>query len=357
MPSMIASRPRVAARIAVPPAIARLLSLLCLALGAGSSSATRVLAGDESEQGTACAIPAFFQDDDATLVAAYDGLRRGLEEAHLPRVCRRRPDGADAAAWDRVARDVSSKGVPFLVVFGRALAAKVAAAPFVKSDGSGRIPCVYVDAVSTASGVAYPEWADPAPPAAVVLAESPIEATAAVIRRLLPGRSRPKVRLAWETDVPATRDWRHAVELAGVSLRFATGPPDDSDDAILDAPVSLGERPQAFETALARAREAHLPLVSLDRGRFGKGASVVICPDGALLGRMAAEAARRLRDGEGADKAIRLSVRSVEVLVDLGAADAQGVHIPLACLASADRIRTSKAPPSPNRETAPGSGR
>ncbi len=361
---MTARPTRAVARIAVPSAIRRALVFLCpgivgvvavVVVVVAGPTLRGVAAGDESEQGTACSVPAFVPDDDATLVAAYDGLRRGLEEAHLPRVCRRRVEGSDAAAWEPVARDVSARGAAFLVVFGRGFADRAASAPFLRTDGTGRIPCVYVDASSTAAGVAWPERADPAPPCAVVRAESPIEAAVAVIRRLFPAKVKPVVRLAWETDVPATRAWRDAIEAAGVRTRFASLPNDE--DAILDAPLGLGERPQSFEAALARARASGIPLVSLDRGRFGRGAAVVICPDGALLGRMAAEAARRLRDGEGADKALRLSVRTVEVLVDLDAADAQGIPIPLALVASADRVRTSKVRSRPAGEPRAGSGK
>lgn len=289
-------------------------------------------------------MPAFLDDDDATLLAAYDGLRRGFEEAHLPRVCRRRRDGNDDAAWARAALDVSGGGAPLVVAFGRALCDRVAALPFLRPDGRGRIPCVYVETTATTRLGALADRADPAPPCAVVRAESSIEAIAGVLRRLFPRRERPRVGLAWAAD--AARPWRDALEAAGARTQVEGAPSSESVDAILDAPIGLGERPLAFDAALARARALGVPLVSLDRGRFGRGASVVICPDGALVGRVAAEAARRLRDGEGADRALRLSVRTLEVLVDLDAVDAQALSIPIELIASADRVRSTRARPT-----------
>jgi hypothetical protein len=327
------------------------LAGLCLALVGAPAGATNGRAGDEAEQGSACAVPAFVAMEDATMVAAYDGLRRGLEDAHLPRVCRRRPDGGDeASAWERAARDVSAERAAFLVVFGRGPGERVASAPFLRAGaGAGRIPSVYVDAASSAAGVIFPERADPAPPSAVVRAESPIEATVAVLRRLLPSKTTPLVELAFDVDSPRSRAWRDAALSAGLATRLS-GAEGSAPDAFLDAPLGLGERSVPFDGVLARARAARVPLLSLDRGRFGRGAAIVVCPDGALLGRVAAEAARRLRDGEGVERALRLAVRSVEVLVDLDAADAQGVSIPLALVAAADRVRAGKAP-------RPGSGK
>ena len=316
-------------------------SLVVLTLAASGVAPAR--AGDEPEQGTACEVPAFFEDDDATFLAAYDGLRRGLEEAQLPRVCRRKVEGDDAAAWERLARDVSAKGPAFVVVFGRAYGARAAAAPFLRPDGKGRIPCVYVDVASSVAGTTYPAIAEPAPPAAVVRGEVPFEAVLPALRRLWPAVARPSVSLAWRGESEAAHAWRRAVAAAGVDTRLAEGGT-GRNELFLDAPLALGESLLPFAETLVRARAASLPVLSLDRGRFGKGAALVVASDAALVGRVAADAARRLRDGEGADKALRLSVRSVEVLLDLDAADAQGLAVPLPFVASADRVRWSRKP-------------
>lgn len=347
MPGVNHPRPRSDARFSRSRALCRALAVLCPALLIVSASSTPGRAGDEAEQGTACSVPAFVPDDDATMVAAYDGLRRGLEDAHLPRVCRRRPDApGDQAAWERAASDVSAKGAAFVVVFGRGFGERVGSLSFLRpgTEGLGRIPSVYVDAASSVAGIAFPERPDPAPPSALVRAESPIEATLAVIRQLLPAKAMPLVELTFAEDSPRSRAWRDAVLGAGLATRLygAAGAP---LDLFLDAPLGLGERAVPFDEVLARARASHRPILSLDRGRFGKGAAVVVCPDGALLGRVAAEAARQLSAGEGVDRALRLPVRSVEVFVDLDAADAQGVSIPLALVAAADRVRATKAAP------------
>lgn len=325
------------------PGLRRALSTAALAALAALGRAGLVRAGDEPEQGSACEVPAFLEDDDAAFLAAYDGLRRGLEEAQLPRVCRRRVAPDEPAAWERVARDVSAKGAAFVVVFGRAYGARAAAAPFLRPDGGGRIPCVYVDVVASVGGAPHPVLPDPAPPAAVVRGEVPFEAVLPVLRRLWPASARPSVALAWKEESEAAAAWRRAVGAAGVETRLvAEGP--GAAELVLDAPLALGEAPLPFAETLARSRAWRRPVISLDRGRFGKGAAVVVASDAALVGRVAADAARRLRDGEGADKALRLSVRSVEVLLDLDAADAQGLAVPLPFVAAADRVRASRKP-------------
>lgn len=333
-------------RPAAPPGLRRALirALHATLVGLAAAGAGGARAGDEPEQGTACEVPAFFEDDDATCLAAYDGLRRGLEEAQLPRVCRRRVEGDDAAAWDRLARDVSAKAPAFVVVFGRAYGARAAAAPFLRPDGRGRIPCVYVDVASSVAGASHPVPPEPAPPAAVVRGEVPFETVLPVLRRLRPAASRPSLLLAWRAQGEASAAWRRAVATAGVDTRL----PDEGvggADFVLDAPLALGETPLPFAETVEQARAWGRPVLSLDRGRFGKGAAVVVASDAALLGRVAADAARRLRDGEGAERALRLSVRSVEVLLDLDAADAQGLAVPLPFVAAADRVRATRRAP------------
>lgn len=343
-PRLLVRFPRAPSRRAGRPrAPRRAFAAACLCVLAAFAGPGRARAGDEPEQGSACEVPAFFEDDDATFLAAYDGLRRGLEEAQMPRVCRRKVEGGDAPAWDRVARDVSAKGPAFVVVFGRAYGARAAAAPFVRPDGLGRIPCVYVDVASSVAGTPFPVLPDPAPPAAVVRGEVPFETIVPVLRRLWPAATRPSVLLAWRGESEAATAWRRAVATVGVDTRLAEGGAGPAD-LLLDAPLSLGEATIPFARTLERARALSLPVLSLDRGRFGKGAALVVASDAALVGRVAADAARRLRDGEGADRALRLTVRSVEVLLDLDAADAQGLSIPLPFVASADRVRWSRKP-------------
>lgn len=299
-------------------------------------------AGDETEQGIACAVPAFV-DDDATSLAAYDGLRRGLEEAHLPRVCRHRVDG-DATAWSRKAGEIAAQGAAWVFALGASSSLKVAATSWPTRDGTGRIPCVYVDGVATSAGVPFLPPPERAPPAAIVRAETPIEVTVPLLRRAFGADRRPTLRLAWRGDSPSARPWRDAVEAAGISTRVEGEDAGSAVDAVLDAPIGLGETALAPDAALALAKSLRVPLFSLDRGRFGHGAAVVVGPDAALLGRVAAEAARRVLAGEGQDRPLRLAVRAVELWIDLDAADAQGFHVPLPFVAAADRVRSTRAP-------------
>jgi hypothetical protein len=175
-----------------------------------------------------------------------------------------------------------------------------------------------------------------------VRAEVSVARWGEVIRSLLPGRPRPRCHLSWPDGTSDAREFlAKAAAVSGVDLvlpRDATTPP----DAILDW-TGLAPRPP-LDALVERARSLRAPLLSDDRGRFGKGAAVVVVPDGALLGRVAADAARRLRAGEGAVEALRLTVRRTEVWVDLEAADAEGLKPPLPFLATADRLRRGLAP-------------
>ncbi len=246
--------------------------------------------------------------------------------------------------WDRVARGREREG-PGLRRRVRAAAygARAAAAPFVRPDGLGRIPCVYVDVASSVAGTPFPALPDPAPPAAVVRGEVPFETIVPVLRRLCPprparrfsspggARARPRPR---GVGPSRRRAWTR------VSRREAPDPPTPPRRA------SLARRGDDSVRSDARARPGPaLPVLSLDRGRFGKGAAVVVASDAALVGRVAADAARRLRDGEGADRALRLTVRIGRGLLDLDAADAQrALDPPLPFVASADRVRWSRKP-------------
>jgi hypothetical protein len=318
--------------------VRRALPLTAL-LVALTTAAPRARAGDPpADSGTACALPAFLLEEDAGLLAAYDGFRRGLEDAHLPRVCRRRVDPDTPESWARVAKEVSASPPPFVVAFGRRAIARAAAAPFLRAPGL-RIPLVAVDVAWVVRGAAMPSAPDVPVPAAIVRAEAPVERWTHVLSRLLPGRPSLGVRLAWKDESPeAARLRRAAADAAGLDLRLARDGIAGAD-AVLDWSPDVGEKPEAFDDVLREARSLRVPLLSSDRGRFGRGAAVVLAPDHALLGRVAADAARRLRDGEGADAPLRLAVRATEVSVDLEAADAEGLAPPLSFLATADRLR------------------
>ena len=314
------------------PRRAAALALTALLSGVASPAAP---AGepDRTEE-SACRVPALIVEEDPGLLAVYDGVRIGLEDANLPRICRRRVEPDDAANWGLAAAEVAAEKAPFAVVFGRRAAARWIAAPH-----STRTPTVYVDVATLASGRPSPPALEPPVPAAVVRAETPVEDWGKAIRGLLPARPQPVVRIAWEAETAEAGRWRREVaEAAGLTLRVGL-PEAGGFDAILDVACGLGETRTPFETALAEARARRIPLLSTDRAKFGRGAAVVLVPDHALLGRVAAEAARRIAGGEGVAHPLAMSVRSLEVWVDLEAADAEGLKPPLPFLAAADRLR------------------
>jgi hypothetical protein len=294
----------------------------------------RPAAGEPPTEGTACRVPALKAEDDSGLLATYDGVRLGLEEANLPRICWRPVAPDDAAGWGRVAAEIAADRSAFAVVFGRRAAARWIAAPH-----AARTPTVYVDVATVAAGRASPPALEPPVPSAVVRAETPVERWGKTVRDLLPARPRPVVRIAWSDETAEAGAWRRGVaEATGLTLRM--GAPDEAGfDAILDVACGLGETRTSFETSVAQARARRIPLLSTDRSKFGRGAAVVLVPDHALLGRVAAEAARRLAAGEGVSRPLALSVTSLEVWVDLEAADAEGLKPPLPFLARADRLR------------------
>lgn len=320
--------------------VARAAAAVAVAvLGLVGAAGPRVSAED-APGSSACVVPVFV-DDDATLRAAYDGLRLGLEEASLPRACRRAPPTADEGGWATVAREVVAEGAPFVVAMGPVSCARVAAAPF--AGPAGRLPCVYVDVALSAGRVVAPEPPRVPLPCAVVRAEVGFERVGRVLRDLLPGRPVPAVRFPWVAPSPVAVTLRAGLEAAaGVRL---VDDPSVPPDVVLDAPGG-GEGSEPFSASLARATSLRVPVVSLDRGRFGQGAAVVVVPDAPLLGRVAAEAARRLVGGEGRDEPLRLSTRATETWVDLEAAAAEGLDPPVPFLARADRLRRARPVPT-----------
>jgi hypothetical protein len=169
------------------------------------------------------------------------------------------------------------------------------------------------------------------------------EAWGRVLRDLLPGRPRPTVLVPWERETKEAAAWREAAGAeAGAAFRTrAEG--GVAVDAILDLSPGLGEVPEAWDAVLGEARARRIPLLSAERARFRAGAAVVLVPDHALLGRVAADAGRRLLAGEGATEPLRLAVRTTRRWVDLEAADAEGLRPPLTFLAGADLLRRAAA--------------
>jgi hypothetical protein len=194
--------------------------------------------------------------------------------------------------------------------------------------------CVYVDTAFVGVGFSFPPAPEVPLPAAIVRAEVPLDRWREVIHGLLPEKKTPRVNVPWTVPGGVERT-------AGLvdALRAAL-------DVEFDAPIDL-ELDWVFHARIAE-RSGPAPVLSNNRARFGRDACVVVAPDHGRLGRLAADAARRLRAGEGRVEPLRLSLRSAEVWVDLDALDRAGLSPPLPFLASADRLRRAgSATPGP----------
>ena len=254
----------------------------------------------EDEPGTTCDLQALLDRDDAGLLVAYDGLRKGLEIARLPRVCRHDPapeTGGIVGFLERRAmtvaplRENGGRIDPFFAIGDASCAA-------VQKAGTN-LPCVLAVTRYTAKR----EPLVPLPRAVngtVVYTDVALEQVDAVVASMPAG--------------PAPLMLLH---------RDPTGP----------AP--------SFEEALKRARKEKRPLVSDNRAHFGLGAVVVLVARHDLLGKAAADEGRRLRHGEQPRKEPR-AVPGFEIWVDLAAADAIGLELSLSFLARADRLRRPK---------------
>lgn len=298
------------------PALAALLGLLVAApLGA-------------EPPGPDCRFEAWV---DADALGRYDGLRLGLERARLPRVCRAdlgRPPPDDPAAPARLLGEAFAAGrldPPLFLVGEEAFALARAHA--------ADLPAVYALVRYRADGA--PLGPLPAPPGWTgVVAEVDARVVGRLVGEAFPGRT-PRVGLAPGSDGEAAARLARA---AGLDLAGPEGPL----DALLHLTLVPGQGAPDFAAALAAARARGALLFSDERGRFGQGAAVLLLADEDLLGRQAAEQARRWRAEPGAPPAPR-ALQALEVWVDLEALDRQGVELPLAFLARADRLR--RAPP------------
>jgi hypothetical protein len=303
-------------------------ALLALTAAAGHSAGAGDLRAEEAPAPPACVVPAFVPDDDAGLWTTYDGVRRGLEEASLPRVCRH-PVPATADDLEAALAPAREAGTPLAFAVGREAIGRVAEAIRALPPGR-RPPCVYVDTALVSGSAAFPGDPDVPLPAAVVRAEVPLRRWRALVEALLPGKDGGPPRLFLPPAAPGGPE-ADPVPLAralGVDLVASAG----AAQAVLDWDL-LARRPSPAD---ASAR----PVLSSDRGRFGTGACALVVPDHLRLGRVAADAGRRLLAGtEGRSAALRVGVPTSEVWIDLDACDRAGFSPPLPFLAGADRLR------------------
>jgi hypothetical protein len=303
-------------------------ALLALAAAAGPTAGAPVLSAEEPSGAPACVVPAFVPADDAGLWTTYDGVRRGLEEASLPRVCRH-PVPETTAALEEALRPARGAGTPIAFAVGRVAGERCAAA--VRTLPPERRPFfVYVDVALVSDARAFPSDPDVPLPAAIVRAEVPLRRWRSVVEALIPseGGRRPALFLPPAEPGSPSVSPDALAEALGVVLAPQAG----AARALLDWDL-LGRR-------AAPGGEAGRPVLSSDRGRFGAGACALVVPDHLRLGRVAADAGRRLiRGSEGRAAPLRVGVPTSEVWVDLDACDRFGFSPPLRFLAGADRLR------------------
>ncbi|MHC5009715.1 MAG: hypothetical protein ACYTG6_02065 [Planctomycetota bacterium] len=323
-------------------------ALLCFVLCAGP-------AGAEEESPIDCPIRALLAEDDAGLRRVYDGIRKGLEQAQLPRVCLDflAPDDDDDAVLDRLAADPP----PLLFVLGSEASRRL-------GGRLAEVPRVYVDTAWLLGTETRPEEPAPPAPAAVVRGVMSARRLGDLLLGLFPEHpwqeSPMPVHVSWPLGSAADtagspgsafrEDAR--LELRGLADERGGG------RALLHLRLGGGARPASLQQVLARAealverereRARGLPLISDDLAHWRNGAAVLVLPDHRLLGRVAANAGRELLEDHGRP-VLHRTVHGMEVRVDLGAARAQGFEPPLPFLAGADVLRRGAPRRAPSPE-------
>ncbi|MFV1958567.1 MAG: hypothetical protein ACC662_04045, partial [Planctomycetota bacterium] len=150
------------------------LGLVLLLLAPAGSPGAR--AGEDEAFGAP--LRAVLFEEDADLLRVYDGIRRGLEHAQLPRVAQEAPFGAaDAKARAAVLARLEANPPPLLFVLGREAA-------LVFEKRLPTVPRVFVDGAWEVNGEGRPPAPKPAAPAAVVRSRIRGSRVAAVLRGL-----------------------------------------------------------------------------------------------------------------------------------------------------------------------------
>jgi hypothetical protein len=293
-----------------------------------------------------CPIKALLVGDDAGLRRVYDGIRRGLEQAELPRVCLE-PLAAGEEGEATLAR-LEQTPPPLLFVLGTAAARRL-------GERLSAVPRVYVDVAWRVGGRLHPAEATPRGPAALVHGVLPAARLGEVLRDLLghgPDAAPPPVVALWPqpTDPEALARWRQTNADLEREARVRLVPyrpeaPADAPRAVLDlaletSPASLAAtgRGAPDEEAAGIARALRAPLLSDRLENWRAGAAVLLLPDHHLLGRVAADLGRQLLTAP-LDTLLRREVLTTEVRLDLEAARAVGFEPPLSFVAGADVLR------------------
>lgn len=305
----------------------------------------------EEEAGTTCDLQALVDPDDAGLLVAYDGLRKGLEIARLPRVCRHDPapetDGIVGFLERRAMavaplRENGQRIDPFFVFGDESCTA-------VQKAGTN-LPCVM--AVTRYTAKRQPLVPLPRPRnGTLVYSDVPIEQIGTLVRDMFGGldsdfgprfigvarelgageRKRIEEAVGWKLAPPS--EWGYEPTGAEPNGKLFV-----LMRTLLYASL-FGAQPSVnFEDALRFSRAHKRPLISDNRAHFGLGAVVVIVPRHDLLGKAAADEGRKLRAGMKPRAEPRV-IPGFEIWVDLAAADAIGLELPLSFLARADKLR------------------
>ncbi len=285
-------------------------------------------AGEENASPLASPIRAVLFDEDAGLERfAYDGIRDGLEDAKLPRVRQETPFGTDEGRAAILAR-LEAHPPPLLFVLGPTAGAFFA-------DKLPDVPRVFVDTAWYVNGEEYPPAPSPQGRAVVVRAVVNGSRVAEVLRRIDRTGKRHAGMLSW----PATSDGlARAADALATAAGFDRVEGTAEPDLLLHLRLGAGEKPASFASLVARARRDQVPLVSDDVAHWQRGAAIVVLPDLRLLGRVAANVGRMVL-APAEHPPARSTVNVSEVRVDIRAARAEGLVVPLECLAWADRLR------------------
>ena len=286
------------------------------------------LAGEEDASPLASPIRAVLLDVDAGLErGVYDGIREGLEDAKLPRIRQEPPFGTGEGGAAILAR-LEADPPPLLFVLGPTAGALLA-------GKLPDVPRVFVDTAWYVNGEEYPPPPVPRGRAAVVRAVVNGSRVAEVIRRIGLASPRPVGELSWPATTPA-------LSLAASRLATAVGfepvTEETTADLLLHLRLRVGEKPADLAALVRRAREQQIPLLSDDIAHWQRGAAVVVLPDFRLLGRMAANMGRQFLALDENPPA-RMTMSVSEVHIDIRAARAEGLEVPLRCLAWADLLR------------------
>ncbi len=304
--------------------------LLLLPLGVHASA--------EEEELPACDIPAaVLERDDARLLHVYDHIRKGLELAKLPRVCRETIEDTPAG-FEAFGRKLRAQA--------RAPTVRMPRGPLAFALGdracermrkiAPSVPRVFVTSRYTVDG----EPLDPLPKVdglhAIVYAELRAERLGEILRRMLATET-PHVRLATEDE---TGRFDAFAEAGGFA--WATHDEDAQPGAVLHLRLASDAKLLSFREAFELARRKKVPLVCDDPLQFRKGrAVVVLAGHHGIVGRTASELARRL-DRDRSKSLPARPVKSVRVFVDLNAAERQGLQLPMPFLASAYELEPVK---------------